>query len=57
MENKKPGKPREHKELIKPITFGLTKSQNEKLTKFLRGFSRSKWLQEIVNEIKEGETK
>lgn len=57
MENKKPGKPREYKELIRPVTFGLTKSQNEKLTSFLRGFSKSKWLQNIVNQIKEGETK
>jgi hypothetical protein len=57
MENKKPGKPREHKELIQPVTFGLTQIQLDKLAKYLDGRSRSKWLQNIVNKIKEGETK
>jgi hypothetical protein len=57
METKKPGKPREYKELIKPVTFGLTELQLNKLIKYLDGRSRSKWLQTIVNKIKEGETK
>ena len=57
METKKPGKPRGYNELIQPVTFGLTQLQLDKLAKYLDGRSRSKWLQTIVNQIKEGEKK
>jgi hypothetical protein len=57
METKKAGKTRFYEELIKPVTFGLTELQLNKLIKYLDGRSRSKWLQNIVNQIKESENK